>query len=209
MSRIKYNENELLENPTNFYKEFNKFSERIYHCGNDKLQIECNISNMSNELIEYIKKLHLTDYNKSLELIDVNNKQVNSYAFKSIQECSNCEQKDARIAELEEENNEFCSYNKKIREENTNLSPQEVEQLKQENEKLKQAINKKFLNMKYNDFIKLCISCGVGIEVKDKDNQTVKEFAYKLKSILLDYGTIEQANIVSIIDNLLKERGIE
>lgn len=63
--------------------------------------------------------------------------------------------------------------------------------------------------MKYNDFIKLCISCGVGIEVKDKDNQTVKEFAYKLKSILLDYGTIEQANTVSIIDNLLKERGIE
>ncbi|MEG1565830.1 MAG: hypothetical protein RR342_03735 [Bacilli bacterium] len=44
----------------------------------------------------------------------------------------------------------------------------------------------------------------------EKEKQTsVKEFADKLKSILLDYGTIEQSNIIAIIDKLLKERGIE
>ena len=92
--------------------------------------------------------------NKDLQCVSLYNKETKEISS-FFKEEDIAKQKDARIAELEKENNEFCSYNKKIREQNLKLKA-ELE---------KQLADKKETATYKNNF---CINC-----CKDKSGEQI------------------------------------
>ena len=116
----------------------------------------------------------------------------------------------SRIADLEAKLAESEKENKRISSGNLSHSiyvDKKIERLEQQLAEKDKQLRTKIGNMKSNEFIKMCISCGFMVDAKEKDNQDKISFAVekleKVKDIIyrFDVSYDEINNLTIALDN--------
>lgn len=77
MSRIRYD----CKKYQIFYEEFVELETIVSNCGNDVLELVCDLTKIPQSLIDVIRKWHVIDFDKTLTLIDEEHGEERKYTY--------------------------------------------------------------------------------------------------------------------------------
>lgn len=77
MSRIRYN----CKQYERFYEDFAELETMVSNCGNDDLELVCDLTKIPQSLIDVICKWHVTNFDRTLILIDEERGEERKYTY--------------------------------------------------------------------------------------------------------------------------------